>query len=163
MSYILKTETGKQIEQILNEAIKDPTISVGDLLELTKLLYISLVKINGKMLEAVPEQFKDYDLCLAAVNKNGAALRYVPTQLRDYDICMAAVRNTGYAFRDIPEVFQTIKFAEVSVLTAEVEDIQIHFRGSKKEVENLKEIKKNNILKEIIYPKTKEGKRENLC
>jgi hypothetical protein len=42
-----------------------------------KKICLEAIKNNGKALEFVLENLKDYDFCLEAIKKNGIALKYV--------------------------------------------------------------------------------------
>ena len=58
--------------------------------------FIEAVKIDGYVLEQVPESFRTAEVCLAAVQNKGYALEYVPEQLKTETICLEAVKNGDY-------------------------------------------------------------------
>jgi hypothetical protein len=43
---------------------------------------MAAVKQNGNALYYVPEELRDYNICIAAVKQNGEALEFVPKELR---------------------------------------------------------------------------------
>jgi hypothetical protein len=74
----------------LPSSIKNKMYSIG----------LDNVKQHGSALELVPEELRDYNMCITAVNNYGFALYFVPEELPEYkDICMAAVNQNGMYYR----------------------------------------------------------------
>jgi hypothetical protein len=64
------------------------------------------VKQNGRLLYLVNKEFRDKELCWSAIRQNGRALIDVPDELRDKEICLEAVRQNGYALEYVPWKFR---------------------------------------------------------
>lgn len=60
-------------------------------------LWLKTIKRNGLNLRFVPEEFKSYEMCLAAVEQNGLALEFVEEQTEE--LCLAAVEENGLALK----------------------------------------------------------------
>ena len=57
----------------------------------------------GLPLNRVPEEWRDYGLCLDAVKAYGRALEDVPLAIRDRTMCMEAVRSKGSSLEFVPD------------------------------------------------------------
>jgi hypothetical protein len=51
----------------------------------------------------------------ADVERNGAVLEYVPRELVDYELCLAAVRSNGFAIEHVPEKLLTPKLIDAAL------------------------------------------------
>ena len=56
----------------------------------------------GMVLDKIPEELRDYEVCFNAVSKRGDEIRYVPEQLKTYELCLAAVKKSYGIVEDIP-------------------------------------------------------------
>lgn len=66
-------------------------------------LCLMAVKQNGHVLEQVPEALKTHEICLIAVKQHGMALKHVPEELKTAEICYESIKNGNYILRDIPK------------------------------------------------------------
>ena len=76
---------------------------------------LAAVQMRGENLASVPDGVIDKEICLRAVTTWGGALEHVPTALRDRDVCMAAVRSQGWAIRAVPEALRDIDMLRIAV------------------------------------------------
>jgi hypothetical protein len=76
---------------------------------------IIAVATSGYLLDTVPEEFRDYETCLAAVTVSGMSLMSVPPKLRDYKLCMAAIDQDGWAVVYVPEELRDYKLCMAAV------------------------------------------------
>jgi len=74
----------------------------------------AIVSKNGRALEFIPEEEKDYKICLAAVKQTGYALKFVPKELQSEELCLAAIKETGYALQYVLKKFQTAKLCAIA-------------------------------------------------
>ena len=130
------TAVAKEIQKMLEEAIKEPTISVDDIVALTKTLYMALVKINGSLLYEVPARLRTYEICMAAVKKDGRALIEVPEIHRDNEMCTEAVKNNGSALGAVPDRYRTFELAKIA--TINYPDAYTYYHGTQTEKEALR-------------------------
>ena len=64
-----------------------------------------------QILQKIPKEIWDYDICLKAVEKAGRDLQYVPAEFIDYNMCFSAAQNTSSAVDYIPENLFTEELA----------------------------------------------------
>jgi hypothetical protein len=65
---------------------------------------LNAVKQDGYEIAYVPEELRDYNMCMTAVKQYGYILGdYIPKELRDYTMCITAVKQDGYALEFVPE------------------------------------------------------------
>lgn len=64
----------------------------------------------GVALKHIPDQYKNYDLCLNNVRKCGNYLQYVPEHLRDAIMCKSAIAENAWTCRFVPEKFHDQDF-----------------------------------------------------
>ena len=77
--------------------------------------FLVAVKIDGSVLESVPEELKTEELCLAAVKINSNALEHVPEELRTADIRLAAAERNGRApCEHMPANLKTLELYRMS-------------------------------------------------
>jgi len=76
---------------------------------------LEAIKQAGYRLEFVPEKLKDYNMCLIAVKSKATALKYVPEEFKDYKLCLEAVKSGGYMLIDVPEEFKDYKLCLTAV------------------------------------------------
>lgn len=55
--------------------------------------------------DGIPQEIRDYELCLFAVKTNGALLKVIEPRYRDFDMCKAAFTSGGADQADVPEIF----------------------------------------------------------
>ena len=67
------------------------------------LSYFQNTQWGFQQLKVVPEEMKDYDVCLAAVKSDGSNLQYVPNIYYDYNMCLSALNRTPNAYEQIPD------------------------------------------------------------
>lgn len=63
---------------------------------------MAAVKYSGLNLGEVPIEYQDEDLCLAAVRQNGEALYYVDPERKSFKVCVIAASNSDRALEDVP-------------------------------------------------------------
>lgn len=61
------------------------------------------VKRNGDNLQYVPEHLKNQELCRLAVQTSSRCAQYIPHDFFDPDICLAIVKDNDYSFKYIPQ------------------------------------------------------------
>lgn len=92
-----------------NGDIEDvPTAIVDKEIALT---FLHNTSSHFQILQKIPKEIWDYDVCLKAVERAGRDLQYVPPQYVDYNMCFAAVRNTSSAAKYIPDYLFTEELA----------------------------------------------------
>jgi len=72
---------------------------------------LAAIRNDGSNLEAVPKTILEKDfgcfLCLEAViNRSPGSLKDVPKKHLSYDMCLRAVQNSGWAFEFVPVEFR---------------------------------------------------------
>lgn len=67
--------------------------------DLTKNIFLSY----NNNLKNVPENLRNYDMCLIAVNREGCQLEHVPENLKDEEMCAEALYNDGCADKWVPK------------------------------------------------------------
>ena len=55
----------------------------------------------------IPDRFKDWNMCEAAIRYDGSYLRMVPEKLKTPELCRKAIHTRAYAIRHIPESIKT--------------------------------------------------------
>ena len=55
----------------------------------------------------IPDRFKDWNMCEAAIRYDGSYLRMVPEKLKTPELCRKAIHHSAYAIRHIPESMKT--------------------------------------------------------
>lgn len=119
--YIYLYELGKraQTKEVVDEAVKgfsinNPSYTILKIIakkHLTREVCKTAVSKNGFNLRYVPEQYRDIDMCLAAVHSDGAALIDVPKQIligkNGFEICFTAICNdfSGTALSFVPDFY----------------------------------------------------------
>jgi hypothetical protein len=68
---------------------------------------------KDRVLWEVPENFRDYHLCLQAVKSSAWALVYVPKHLRDYEMCYLAVASEPRTISYVPNELVGREFLEI--------------------------------------------------
>jgi len=76
--------------------------------------FLEAIKANGFVLENIPEEYRDREMCLEAVKENGDALRYVPEELRDREMCLEAAKS-WCPLAYVPEEFRDREMCLVAV------------------------------------------------
>ena len=66
-------------------------------------LCLEAIKQTGRSLPYVPNKHKDYNMYLEAVKQNGYTLKDIPEEFRDYNLCLEAIKNNGYALPSVPK------------------------------------------------------------
>jgi hypothetical protein len=75
----------------------------------TNELLLEAVKLNGRILEILPDEIKTYELCLGAVKMYGPMLEFTPSQFRTKELCLAAL--AGYSRLEfVPDELKTTDF-----------------------------------------------------
>ena len=69
---------------------------------ITKEMCLVAIKMNGRALEFVPDEYLTEELCIQAVSLNGLALEFVPDSYMSKEICKNAVQNTPEAIKFVP-------------------------------------------------------------
>jgi hypothetical protein len=62
----------------------------------------TLISTDPLLLEGIPKNYRDYMLCMNAVEKNGLALQFVPTSIQDAKIYLTAINQNALAMKYIP-------------------------------------------------------------
>ncbi len=90
--------------EILSKMTADHTvIDIGKYL-----IYRSQVLRKPAVLRDVPEEYKTYELCLAAfVFDEVNSLQYVPDEHKTYELCMTAVKCCGTNVYHVPDEHKT--------------------------------------------------------
>ena len=81
---------------------------------------LEVVTTCGVVLREVPDEFKDYELCLMAV-RAGAGLLCVPEEHRTYEVCLEAARWFAHP-NSIPKEFRTPEIKEAILSQIDVGD-----------------------------------------
>lgn len=71
--------------------------------------------VQGEALGYVPDAMKDEALIKLAVSENGFALGAVPVEMIDYDLCKIAVASRGVALRHVPAPFRDVELCKLAV------------------------------------------------
>jgi hypothetical protein len=74
---------------------------------------MAAVTSSGWMLSYIPQDMRDYALCLTAVTSVGLSLEDVPMHLRDYEMCRTAVLSNRDALRAVPKDLSGRTFLEI--------------------------------------------------
>ena len=80
---------------------------------------IDVVTKNGLLLEFIPEDLRNFDICNIAVCNNGIALKFVPENLRNIDIYNIAVYNNGLSLEFVPIKYQTLDIIKTALIQNE--------------------------------------------
>lgn len=75
--------------------------------QLLRDIYTKVVNNNGYALQHVPLEYRDYKLCLQAVQSVGTSIVYVPQEHKTYELCFQAVQANGHALEFIPKQHKT--------------------------------------------------------
>lgn len=79
--------------------------------------YLELFKPSGSpfsaSLSSVPDEFKTYTVCFAAVTLDSCNIRYVPNIHRTYTLCLEAVTKKYVSIEHIPEPIRTYEFYKI--------------------------------------------------
>ena len=73
------------------------------------------VRSQGWVLRYVPEELRDYNLCMIAVKSFGGALEYVPKSIQNDTLITAALKNYGPALQHIPVNERTEEQCKIAV------------------------------------------------
>jgi hypothetical protein len=73
-------------------------------------LFLHLLCTNGRLLELLPDDLRDEELCTIAVKEDGASLFCVPAALRTERLSEAAATENSIALRHIPKELMTADF-----------------------------------------------------
>lgn len=69
-----------------------------------KEICIAAVKENVLAFKYIPDSKLSYDICLEAVKKDGIILYHIPSKYIDYNLCLEAVKSNGAAYYYVPDV-----------------------------------------------------------
>ena len=73
-------------------------------------LFQHLLHANGRLLELLPDDLRDEELCTIAVKEDGGSLFCVPAALRTERLCEAAATENSIALRHTPKELMTADF-----------------------------------------------------
>ena len=86
------------------------------------LAFLDSNKPRQKILQRVPQEICDYEVCMSAVNNDGNDLKFVPQYLLNTEMCLKAVLSSPWAAEYVPESL----FSE-EIALATVEGTQLMF------------------------------------
>jgi len=86
--------------------------------------WLSRIENSPKSFNAVPEELKSFEFCLAAVKQNGRMLEYVPDSLKTEAMCLVAFNETARALKYVPENLK-VKLSPIFTIRLTNDEINI--------------------------------------
>jgi hypothetical protein len=66
---------------------------------------LDLLKYNKEMIEYIPKNKINYELCLNEVQHNGLMLKFVPENLKDDELCLISIKQNQDAIKFLPNIW----------------------------------------------------------
>lgn len=66
---------------------------------------LQMVQNDGLKIKYIKDDYKEKEICIAAVKENVLAFKYIPDSKLSYDICLEAVKNDGIILYHIPSKY----------------------------------------------------------
>lgn len=139
---------------IMRGLVRDHTLFDSLKLKDDKKFYLKLVKINGMLLEKIPDKFKnDEDILLAAIHNSPFAITLIPETKKNRDFYLLAVKQDGL----ILQFLEDFKDDYEIVSEAIKENIEAYKYASKnlKQDERILSILKDDHQLEELYKSKK--------
>ena len=77
--------------------------------------YFIQIKRDVISLKRVPEELRDYNICITAVSLYGPDLNFVPGEHKDYNLYYTAVSNDGCSLYYVPSKYRDYKMCYTAV------------------------------------------------
>src|SRR5579872_3779422 len=103
MKYIRKVTIPDNAQVYVEEGkFKTDKFILGPREDIGRNIYEDAITTGGFMLDCVPVEIMDRELCLTAIEKSGYNLKHVPLCLMDRDLCFVAVKAKSLSIRYVP-------------------------------------------------------------
>jgi hypothetical protein len=93
--------------------------------------YIADKGTMGWYLGLVPEQFKDFNICMKSVEQEGLALKFVPQEFHSYDMYKVAMEQNVFALTLLPDEYINDEFCGLFVKLEKIQEFYPELDGQR--------------------------------